>query len=191
MILPYSTAVILAGGKSSRMQRDKALLPFGEANSLAQFQHGRLSKIFSKVYISSKNNKFDFDVNVIADRYADSSPLVALISIFETLEELEEVFLLSVDAPFVSKGVIDTLYKNNDSVDVIVAESNNGLEPLCAIYHRSCLIEAKKALKAKRHRLQSLFKKLNVKRVKMTNEADFMNLNYPSEYKMAQKKWQP
>ena len=61
----YSTAVILAGGKSSRMKQDKALLPFGDTNSLAEFQYRRLSKIFSKVYISSKNNKFDFDVNII------------------------------------------------------------------------------------------------------------------------------
>jgi len=184
----YSTAVILAGGKSSRMKQDKALLPFGDANSLAEFQYRRLSKIFSKVYISSKNNKFDFDVNIIEDRYKDSSPLVALVSIFEFLEELEEVFLLSVDAPFVSKTLIDTLYKNNYSVDVVVAESNNGLEPLCAIYHRSCLVEAKKALKAKRHKLSSLFENLNIKRVKIENENELMNLNYPSEYKIAQEK---
>ena len=189
MIPPCSTAVILAGGKSSRMQQDKALLPFGEANSLAEFQYRRLSKLFSKVYISSKNNKFDFDVKVITDRYEGSSPLVALVSIFEALEEIEEVFILSVDAPFVSESVINKLYKNNRSVDVIVAESNNGLEPLCAIYQRSCLIEAKKALKANRHRLQSLFENLNVKKVKIESETEFMNLNYPSEYNMAQKKW--
>ena len=189
MIAPYSTAVILAGGKSSRMQQDKALLPFGGANSLAEFQYRRLSKLFSKVYISSKNNKFDFEVEVIEDSYEGSSPLVALVSIFEALEELEEVFLLSVDAPFVSGAIIDDLYKNNASVDVIVAESNKGLEPLCAIYRRSCLVEAKKALEANRHRLQSLFEKLKVKSVKIENEAEFMNLNYPSEYEMAQKKW--
>ena len=188
MILLCSTAVILAGGKSSRMQRDKALLPFGEANSLAEFQYRRLSKIFSKVYISSKKNKFDFDVQVVEDRYESSSPLVALVSIFESLEEVEEVFLLSVDAPFVSESVINKLYKNNRSVDVVVAQSNNGLEPLCAIYHRSCLFEAKRALEENNHRLQTLFETLNVKKVKIEDESIFMNLNYPSEYEMAQKR---
>ena len=188
MIPPYSTAVILAGGKSSRMQRDKALLPFGEANSLAEFQYRRLSKIFSKVYISSKENKFDFDVQVVEDRYESSSPLVALVSIFESLEEVEEVFLLSVDAPFVSESVINKLYMNNRSVDVVVAQSTNGLEPLCAIYHRRCLVEAKRALEANNHRLQTLFETLNVKKVKIEDESIFMNLNYPSEYEMAQKR---
>lgn len=189
MIPPCSTAVILAGGKSSRMQRDKALLPFGGYASLAEFQYNRLSKLFSKVYISSKFNKFDFEVDIIEDRYESSSPLVALISIFERVKELDEVFILSVDAPFINESVINKLYRNNRSVDVVVAESNNGLEPLCAIYHRRCLVEAKRALEANRHRLQSLFEKLNVKKVKIEDESAFMNLNYPSEYETAQKKW--
>ena len=189
MSLPYSTAVILAGGKSSRMQRDKALLPFGGLNSLAEFQYRRLCSIFSKVYISSKNNKFDFDVEIIEDRYETSSPLVALVSIFESLEELDEVFLLSVDAPFVNKSIIDTLYRNSSSIyDVVVAQSNNGLEPLCAIYRRSFLMEAKRALEANRHKLHSIFEKLNVKRVKIDNPSNFINLNYPSEYEEAKKR---
>ena len=188
MIPSNSIAVILAGGKSSRMQRDKALLPFWGYSSLAEFQYIRLSKLFSKVYISSKNNKFDFDVDIIEDRYEESSPLVALVSIFETLSNIEEVFLLSVDSPFVNKGIIDTLYKNNNVIkDVVVAKSNNGLEPLCAIYNRSCLIEAKKALKANQHKLRSLFKNLNIKIVKIENESAFINLNYPSEYEKAKK----
>ncbi len=188
MIPPYPTAVILAGGRSSRMQQDKALLPFGGYDSLAKFQYRRLSQLFSKVYISSKNNKFDFNADIIEDRYKSSSPLVALVSIFELLEEIEEIFLLSVDAPFVDKSVIDILYKNNSSVyDVVVAQSSNGLEPLCAIYHRSCLVEAKKALDANRHKLHSLFKNLNIKIVKIENESVFMNLNYPSEYEQAKK----
>ena len=188
MIPSNSIAVILAGGKSSRMQRDKALLPFWGYSSLAEFQYIRLSKLFSKVYISSKNNKFDFDVDIIEDRYEESSPLVALVSIFETLSNIEEVFLLSVDAPFVNKGIIDTLYKNNNVIkDIVVAKSNNGLEPLCAIYNRSCLIEAKKALKANQHKLRSLFKNLNIKIVKIENESAFINLNYPSEYEKVKK----
>ena len=187
MIPSNSIAVILAGGKSSRMQQDKALLPFGGFNSLAEFQYRRLCKIFSKVYISAKDNKFDFDVEIIEDRYKGSSPLVALVSIFETLEEVDEIFLLSVDAPFVGKSILNTLYKNNSSVvDVTVAESNKGLEPLCAIYHRSCLKEAKRALEADRHKLISIFDRLTIKRVKIKDEDIFMNLNYPNEYERAQ-----
>ena len=178
-----ATAVIIAGGKSSRMKRDKALLPFGGFSTLAEFQYRRLGKIFSEVYISSKSNKFNFEVDLIEDRDELSSPLVALVSIFETLE-VEEVFVLSVDAPFIDISVIEKLFKKLEetNADIVVAESEYGLEPLSAIYRRSFLKEAKSALSQNNHRLKSIFKLLKVEKVKFENEKLFMNLNYPSEY---------
>ncbi len=95
-----TTAVIFAGGKSSRMGEDKALLPFANYPTLAEFQQAKLSTLFDHVYISAKANKFDFECKVIQDIYTDNSPLVGLISVFETIKA-EEVFILSVDAPFV------------------------------------------------------------------------------------------
>jgi len=182
-----AVAVIIAGGKSSRMQTDKALLPFGGFVSLAEYQYERLNEFFSKVYISSKKNKFDFKVEIIEDVNKVSSPLVALVSIFETLD-CEEIFVLSVDAPFVEKFVIEKLYEAKRLTDdVVVIESKNGLEPLCAIYRRSFLNKAKMALKNNEHRLQSLFEVLDVNSVFIEDEKFFMNLNYPSEYEVAKK----
>lgn len=185
MIEKGSVAVIVAGGKSSRMQTDKALLPFGGFSSLAEFQYVRLNKLFSKVYISVKKDKFDFEVDIIEDVNNVSSPLVALVSIFETLA-CDEVFVLSVDAPFVDKSVIEKLYAAKRTIDdVVVVSSKNGLEPLCAIYDRSFLAEAKMALQKNQHRLQSLFENLKVKKVLVEEEKFFMNLNYPKEYENA------
>lgn len=186
-MLHDKVAVIVAGGKSSRMQQDKALLPFAGFASLAEFQYRRLSKLFSKVYISSKINKFDFDVEIIVDVSEQSSPLVALVSIFETLK-VEEVFVLSVDAPFVSAGVIEKLYEvfNTDD-DIVVVKSTEGIEPLCAIYQRSFLPKALEALRKNEHRLQSLFEKLKVQEVFVEDIESFMNLNYPEEYECAKK----
>ena len=178
-------AVIIAGGKSSRMLQDKALLPFGDECSLSEYQHKRLSKIFSKVYLSSKENKFDFEVEVIKDVNKVSSPLVALVSIFETLE-VDEVFVLSVDTPFVDKEVIAKLYEVKMlNVDVIVAESAHGVEPLCAVYRRSFLAKSKKSLAVNEHRLKSLFDDLNIQKVWIKEEELFRNLNYPHEYEEA------
>ncbi len=185
-MLKAKVAVILAGGKSSRMQTDKALLPFGAYNSLAEYQYRRLSSLFEKVYLSAKENKFDFEVEIISDVHNDASPLVALVSIFETLD-IDEVFVLSVDAPFVNKEVIKRLYEAKAlDVDVVIAKSLKGVEPLCAIYHRSFLAKAKQALEANRHRLQSLLDSLKVKQVMIEEERFFMNLNYPQEYEEAQ-----
>ena len=178
-------AVIFAGGKSSRMGRDKSLLPFGECLSLAEYQYRRLSLLFDKVYISAKENKFDFEVEVIEDCYSTSSPLVALVSVFETLD-IEEIFVLSVDAPFVNVEVIEKLYYEADNQSsYIVAESPNGLEPLCGIYRRSLFLEAKKALLEENHRLVSLLNRVEGERVKIGEHYPFMNLNHREEYEEA------
>ena len=177
--------VIFAGGKSSRMGKDKALLPFGEYNTLSEFQHKRLSKLFKKVYISAKENKFDFKTNIIEDKYKDNSPLVGIISIFETLN-IDKVFILSVDAPFVNKEVIDKLINSNNRFDAVVAKSKSGVQPLCGVYKRSVLPIAKEHLKNKNHRLQSLLKKVETQFIPFEDDTLFLNLNHPHEYERAQ-----
>jgi molybdopterin-guanine dinucleotide biosynthesis protein A len=178
--------IIFAGGKSSRMGQDKALLPFGGYKTLSEFQQERLSKLFKKVYISAKENKFDFDVNVIEDRYKESSPLVGIISVFETLK-VDTIFILSVDAPFVNHEVIDKLIHSNNKFDAVIAKSKSGIQPLCGVYKRSVLSIAQEHLKEKNHRLQSLFKKVNTQFVPFEDDTLFLNLNHPHEYERAQK----
>lgn len=178
-------AVIFAGGKSSRMGEDKALLSFGGFNSLAEYQYVRLSKIFDRVYISAKSNKFDFDVEVIEDCYEESSPLVGIVSVFESLD-IAEIFVLSVDAPFVDRATIEKIYGDALlSKDIIVASSPNGVEPLCGIYRRTILPKAKESLKQGNHRLQSLLGSVETQIVEFNREEIFMNLNYPKEYQIA------
>ena len=178
----YKNVVIMAGGKSSRMGEDKALLPFGKYKTLTQFQYNRLEKLFSHVYISTKENKFDFEVQCIYDNYEESSPLVALLSIFETLK-VESVFILSVDAPFVDKKVIERIVlEDKEGVDVVIAKSPSGEQPLCGIYKKSILVEAQKQYKKKNHKLRDLLNLVNTVRVEFEEDRPFTNLNHPNEY---------
>jgi molybdopterin-guanine dinucleotide biosynthesis protein A len=178
-------AVIFAGGKSSRMGEDKALLPFGKYNSLAEFQQHKLSTLFEKVYISAKEDKFDFDCMVIEDNYTESSPLLGIISIFETLV-VEEAFILSVDAPFVNKETIQRILEHNQTfLDVIVAQSPSGVQPLCGLYKRSILPLAYLQLEKGNHRLGDLLRLANTLFVKFDEDTPFTNLNHPEEYQKA------
>ena len=178
-------AVIFAGGKSSRMGEDKALLPFGKYNSLAEFQQHKLSTLFEKVYISAKEDKFNFDCMVIEDNYTESSPLVGIISIFETLV-VEEAFILSVDAPFVNKETIQRILEHNQTfLDVIVAQSPSGVQPLCGLYKRSILPLAYVQLEKGNHRLGDLLRLANTLFVKFDEDTPFTNLNHPEEYQKA------
>ena len=182
-----TTAIIFAGGKSSRMGEDKALLPFAHYPTLTEFQYDKLSTLFDKVYISAKENKFDFDCIVIQDNYTEDSPLIGLISVFETLKA-EEVFILSVDAPFVNKETIEKLLKHNESkFDVVVAESPSGVQPLCGLYKRSILPLAYTQLEKENHRLGDLLRLANTLFVEFDEDDPFTNLNHPKEYQQALK----
>ena len=65
--------VIFAGGKSSRMKKDKSLLPFGGFDTLTQFQLFCLQKLFKTVYISCKDkSKFNFEASFIEDLKSDN-----------------------------------------------------------------------------------------------------------------------
>jgi len=178
-------AVIFAGGKSSRMGQDKALLPFAGYNTLSEFQYNRLTSLFEEVYISSKENKFDFDATVITDRYEESSPLVGIISLFETLDA-DALFILSVDAPFVDEKVIEVLLKHADKkFDAIVAQSPRGVQPLCGIYRRSILPLAQENRIKENHRLNDLLTKAHTQFIRFNDDTPFTNLNHPHEYESA------
>jgi molybdopterin-guanine dinucleotide biosynthesis protein A len=180
-------AIIFAGGKSSRMGKDKALLPFAEYNTLSEFQYNKLSSLFEKVYISSKEEKFDFAATVITDRYDESSPLVGIISLFDTLDA-DELFILSVDAPFVDEKIIEVLFKHADEkADAVIAQSPSGVQPLCGIYRRSILPLAKKYLTEENHRLNDLLGEAHTQFVRFDDDIPFINLNHPQEYEDALK----
>ena len=149
-----NNAVILAGGKSSRMGEDKALMPFGGYNSMAKYQYKRLKKIFKNVYISAKENKFDFNAKIILDKYPQSSPMVAIASILEELQE--DFFLISVDMPLLSIDAINKLkdaYNKNKGYDIYVLSSNNSYEPTATIYTKECLSLVQKCLKNNIHKI--------------------------------------
>jgi molybdopterin-guanine dinucleotide biosynthesis protein A len=179
-------AVIFAGGKSSRMGKDKALLPFGGYDTLAQYQYKKLKKIFENVYISTKKNKFDFKAPLILDTYEVNSPLGAIISVLQYTQK--PTFILSVDAPFVSKDIILQLISHNDTYNLAtIAKSSQGLEPLCGIYNPSFIPIAQKQISQNNHKLNYILKNHNITTVYFNDTKAFLNLNYPSDYETALK----
>lgn len=179
------SAVIFAGGKSSRMGKDKSLLPFGGYTTLSEYQYIRLKPWFQKVYISAKEDKFDFACECIEDTETISSPLIGLRSVLESIEE-EEVFVLSVDAPFVDQNTIEKILANNDtSYDAVIAKSPSGIQPLCGLYKKSILPLINRQLNEDNHKLQALLDLARTTYVTFTDDRPFTNLNHPHEYEKA------
>jgi molybdopterin-guanine dinucleotide biosynthesis protein A len=175
-------AIILAGGKSSRMGEDKALMPFRGYNSMAEYQYKRLQKIFSSVYLSSKSNKFDFDCNIILDRYEPSTPLVAIVSAFEELN-CDAIFLISVDMPLISKKDIQALinsYFKEPDFDIYTLKSSFGVEPTVAIYTKKIATLALKMLQTNNYKLKNLIANSNTKTI--FTEDNIVNINTKDDY---------
>lgn len=179
--------VIFAGGKSSRMGEDKALLPFASCTTLTEYQYKRLSKLFKKVYISTKNpKKFSFEADFIIDeREENYSPLNGFLAVFKELEA-ESVFVVSVDTPFISEFEIKTLLKADKAQnDATVAQTKETIHPLCGVYHRTISQEIMKMYANNRHKLTELLKNTKTSYVSLENERAFLNLNRPHEYQEA------
>lgn len=181
------SCVLFAGGKSSRMGEDKSLLPFGGFATLAQFQYDRLTRLFPRVYISTKTaDKFDFDAPFILDpAEVDFAPTAGFVSTFRALCE-DRVMVLSVDTPFVDAEVFQALLAaDTEDLDALIARTAEGSHPLCGIYHRSLLGEFERMLLEGDHRLGKLLASSNTRYVMFEDEERFANLNHPSEYREA------
>jgi len=183
-------AVILAGGKSSRMKEDKSLLPFADAKTLAQYQYNRLEKIFNKVYISSKINKFDFlkDECFIKDIDTIYSPMLALESILQNISN-EFVFIITVDTPFISVDTITKLYEeflSTKSKILIPKDKEGNTHNLCGFFDKSLLPTITELIhKQDIHRIGYLIKHSNSKELLIDSMQEFINLNDKEQYHKA------
>ena len=175
-------AVILCGGKSSRMGEDKALLPFDSYSTLAQYQYERLQPFFKKVYLSSKTNKFDFidDEHIIFDQGDIFSPMIALQTILQHCQE-KKLFILTVDTPFVSIASIQKLFIASKNAKISVAKTQR-LHNLCGFYHKEILYYIEELLEKDIHKIGLLLDKFETNVISFPNENEFLNLNKKEDY---------
>ena len=164
------------------MGQNKALLPFFSYPTLTEYQYKRFLPYFSNIYISCKNkNIFNFEANFIEDIYHEtSSPILGLYSVFSQINE-DIIAIISVDTPFVPIQNYEILLKNLYHEDAIIPNYH----PLCGIYKKSIFPSLQSVLHEKKYSFKHLFEKIKIKYIEISNDADFINLNYPQDYKKA------
>ena len=187
------TCVILAGGKSSRMGRDKTLLPFGGFATLAHYEAHKFAQIFKRVFVSAKFSKFNPPLPLIKDAEDVSrpnlsedifSPMLALYSVLRNFKD-ESVFIAPADMPFISEECVRELYKFSGEYDMVVAADESHVHSLCGFFSADLASKAGELFAASEHKIGLLRDRCRCKIVKFKDEKQFFNINYPSDYEEA------
>jgi len=184
------TAIILAGGKSSRLGFDKTFMEVnGEA--LIKRQIKLLKNLFKEIIIVTDNpDKFNLGaVRVIKDVIPMSGPLGGIYSGLLESDSLYN-FVLACDMPFLNTDLVRYMFKETKGYDLGVPEFDDRFHVLYAIYSRGCIKQIKAQLDKRIFKIRELFKLLKVKVISENQIKKFdpkgrcfTNINTPQDYK--------
>jgi molybdenum cofactor guanylyltransferase len=148
---------ILAGGKSTRMGTDKAFVVLDGRTLLARMLDlGR--SVTLDVHIVGAKEKYAPFAPVVEDIFPNCGPLGGIHAALRSSQK-DLNLILAVDVPFVSLALLQYLITRarSSSATVTVARSNQGWQPLCAIYRHQFADIAEKALRERRYKIDALF----------------------------------
>jgi molybdopterin-guanine dinucleotide biosynthesis protein A len=157
------TAIILAGGESKRMGRDKAALPFN-GETLLQHVIASVQPLFAQTLVSVRELRTDVALPQICDTQANGGPLVGLISALEAATT-PWVFVVACDMPFVAPALITHLASLRDQHHAVVPKVNEYAQPLAAFYARGCLPVLRQSLAGGNKSIIGALKSLDVRYV--------------------------
>lgn len=181
--------LVMAGGKSSRMGRDKALLWAGESDFL-QLAFAKLSSVADACYVSCAKGRPYAGYPCIEDGPGDCGPAAGIMAALEYTGNLgfDGALVLACDMPLMSA---DLLHKArnyprnaNQLINVYKSRQNSRLEMLAALYYADCLPFFRNALKKGIRSLWQILPENRQKRLDYgpDQEKCFMNCNTPEDY---------
>lgn len=180
--------VILTGGGSRRMGRDKAMLPIG-GKTMLQYLIDKYQPMGPVAVSVNTHGRFPFEGAMeMVDRYPDMGPLNGLVSAYmESHEEL--IFMTGTDLPFGEIDLVERLTElMGDAEACIMRRGKKGFEPLFAIYRRSCGAKAAACLAQEKKSIRDILDAVDVRYVESEELSEFdldrmlMNVNTPEEF---------
>ena len=186
-------AIIVAGGKSRRMGRDKNLVEF-DGEPLLSRAVNNVSALFSEVIIVT-NQSIPLEVTgakVVRDTVANQGPLGGIGTGLKE-SSYETNFVLAVDMPFADPRVIRYLAGLTGQADIVVPRTDSGLEPLFAFYSKRCIPAIEEVLGRGERKVAAIFPRLNVWIVGKSElahlegaEVTFINVNTSHDLEQAE-----
>ena len=191
------TSIILAGGKSLRLGRSKALQVI-EAKSLIQWVVDRLAILSTEIIVATAHGEAipcssAVRIKTVADSYPGKGPLVGIYSGL-IASSSSRAIVVGCDTPFLSVSLLEYMIQICSTFDVVVPRIKNKLEPLCAVYSKNCLVPIQGLLEQNELRISELFSMVKVKYVEEDelNRFDpkhlsFFNINSQDDLERARK----
>ena len=183
------TAVILAGGRSSRMHSNKALLPY-RGGRFIEAIHRLLHAIFPEVILVTNNpEQYEFlPCRKVPDLYEGMGVLAGIHSgLYHSSNPA--IFAVACDMPYLMESLIRHMASRAHFGGVLIPESPSGLEPLHAVYGKGCLAAIEATLLSGQRRIVSFFDRTNVSKMNVEQVAyfdpsfvSFININTPRDY---------
>lgn len=177
---------VLAGGKSARMGRDKALLQL-ESKRFIDRICGELNG-FSQVLISAARKGVYEDVGypVVYDEHEDVGPIEGIYQILLNASE-EYVFICAADMPFIKKELVEYMAEFISSdYDCYCLVDEDHIHPLCAIYSKRMLETVKEQIESGRYRLLNVLRAVRTKYIRLEtscfDKRVVRNVNTKEEY---------
>lgn len=153
------TGIILSGGKSRRMGKNKAFIEVGGLRLV-----DRITVLFKELFdevILVTNEPLaylDLDVTIATDIFPGKGPLGGIYTgLF--FAQHERAFVAPCDMPFLKSGFIEWMMENSGNCDILVPAPSDGLQPLHAVYSKKCLPIIKKMLDDDRLQIKLLYKR--------------------------------
>jgi molybdopterin-guanine dinucleotide biosynthesis protein A len=185
-------AIILAGGKATRMNgKNKAFLSINQ-EPLIKRQLRLLKNIFKQIIIvsnSSKEYRNLKGVQVVADVVQHRGPLGGIFSGLLASKNKHN-FVIACDMPFINTELTKYMFKKSSGYDVVVPWVNHRYEPLFCIYSKNCIKFIQKLFEKKIFKLSQLFAQVRIKKISEKEilkfdspEKIFMNINTPQDFK--------
>ena len=181
--------VILTGGGSRRMGRDKALLPWQGETMLQSLIDKYTAGLGPAAVSVNERGRFAFhSAAELTDPYPGMGPLNGIVSAFEQTDA-PTVFITGPDLPFGEPELVRALAKLMGQADAcVIRRGEKGIEPLFALYKRSCLAAARRCISEGRKTFRELFAEINVRYVSPSELPGFdlerilRNVNTPEDY---------
>lgn len=184
------TGFILAGGASSRMGSNKALLEIAGAPIITRI-YRILANLFHEVIIVT-NSPSDYDFlpcRKVPDIYSDYGSIAGLHSAV-THSSTAHSFVTACDLPFLNPAVIRHLCSiRNEGYDAVVPLTESGLEPLHAVYSSVCKEIFANAIEQNERKIIDILGRMNIRQVtcdELMNvgwlNSSFLNVNTPEDY---------